>query len=182
MPRIGEDIRELRRRRGLGIREVAQRSGVSHASISLIERDKISPSLDTLAAVLDALGTTIVGFFSNSRLLVAESPFYSPEDLPEIGNPNAISYRMIGSRFSNRAMLMMQERYQPGADSGELFSHPAQEAGLVLSGAVEVTVGDKSRVLQAGDSYYFDSRVPHRFRNVHDGPSEIVSAVTPPTY
>lgn len=88
---------ELRRRRGLGIREVAQRSGVSHASISLIERDKISPSLDTLAAVLDALGTTIVGFFSNSRLLVAESPFYTPEDLPEIGNPNAISYRMIGA-------------------------------------------------------------------------------------
>ncbi|AUL49297.1 XRE family transcriptional regulator [Bordetella trematum] len=182
MPRIGADLRELRRRRGLGIREVAARSGVSHASISLIERDKISPSLDTLAAVLDALGSTIVGFFSNSRLLVAESPFYGPDELPEIGNANAISYRMIGSRYANRAMLMMREHYAPGADTGELFSHNAQEAGLVTQGAVEVTVGDKIRVLQAGEAYYFDSRVPHRFRNAHDGPSEIVSAVTPPTY
>jgi len=182
MPRIGADIRELRRRRGLGIREVAQRSGVSHASISLIERDKISPSLDTLAAVLDALGTTIVGFFSSSRLLVAESPFYGPDDLPEIGKASTISYRMIGSRFANRAMLMMQERYAPGADTGELFSHNAQEAGLVTAGAIEVTVGDKTRVLEAGDAYYFDSRVPHRFRNVGDGTSEIVSPATPPPY
>ncbi|MCP9232819.1 cupin domain-containing protein [Mesorhizobium sp. LMG 17147] len=37
-------------------------------------------------------------------------------------------------------------------------------------------------MLHPGDGYYFDSRVPHRFRNVHDGESEIVSAITPPTY
>lgn len=53
---------------------------------------------------------------------------------------------------------------------------------MVLSGAVEVTVGNQKRVLGAGDGYYFDSRLPHRFRNVHDGESEIVSAITPPTY
>jgi mannose-6-phosphate isomerase-like protein (cupin superfamily) len=47
---------------------------------------------------------------------------------------------------------------------------------------VEVTVGDQTRVLLPGDGYYFDSRQSHRFRNVDDRPSEIVSAVTPPTY
>lgn len=82
MPRIGADIRELRRRRGLGIREVAQRSGVSHASISLIERDKISPSLDTLAAVLDALGTTIVGFFQIAGCWWPNRPSIRPRICP----------------------------------------------------------------------------------------------------
>lgn len=53
---------------------------------------------------------------------------------------------------------------------------------MVLSGAVEVTVGNQKRVLHPGDGYYFDSRLPHRFRNVHDGQSEVVSAITPPTY
>ncbi len=53
---------------------------------------------------------------------------------------------------------------------------------MVLSGLVEVTVGSQKRVLKPGDGYYFDSRLPHRFRNVFDGQSEIISAVTPPTY
>nr|WP_246591858.1 cupin domain-containing protein [Aminobacter anthyllidis] len=53
---------------------------------------------------------------------------------------------------------------------------------MVISGAVEVTVGDQKKVLRPGDGYYFDSRLPHRFRNVCDRESEILSAITPPTY
>lgn len=60
--KIGDRLRELRSRRKLSVRAVALRSGISHSSISLIERDLISPSLDTLHAVLDALGTTLSGF------------------------------------------------------------------------------------------------------------------------
>jgi len=79
-------------------------------------------------------------------------------------------------------MLMLHERYAPGADSGEEFSHSAQESGMVLSGAVEVTVGNQKRILNPGDGYYFDSRLPHRFRNIDTGHSEVLSAITPPTY
>jgi mannose-6-phosphate isomerase-like protein (cupin superfamily) len=50
------------------------------------------------------------------------------------------------------------------------------------NGAVEVTVGHRSQVLHEGDGYYFDSRMPHRFRNVAEAKSEILSAVSPPTY
>ncbi|CAN2974149.1 hypothetical protein METHPM2_2890001 [Pseudomonas sp. PM2] len=53
---------------------------------------------------------------------------------------------------------------------------------MIIRGAVEVTVENQSKVLGVGDAYYFDSRLPHRFRNVADGPSEIVSAINPPTY
>ena len=59
MPNVGSKLRELRLRRKLGVRELADRSGISHSTISLIERDKISPSLDTLSAVLDASGITL---------------------------------------------------------------------------------------------------------------------------
>ena len=53
---------------------------------------------------------------------------------------------------------------------------------MVLRGSVELTVGNQRRVLDAGDGYYFDSRESHRFRNISDGSSEILSAITPPTY
>lgn len=182
MAKIGSKLRELRRRRNLGVRELAARSGISHSTISLIERDKMSPSVNTLGAVLDALGTTLTGFFSDLQSSLPYTPFYASADLLEIGKLDTISYRVIGLDHPNRQMLMLHERYAPGADSGEEFTHAAQEAGMVLGGTVEVTVGNQKRILKPGDGYYFDSRLPHRFRNVHDGYSEILSAITPPTY
>lgn len=182
MAKLGARLRELRRRRDLGLRELAARSGVSHSAISLIERDRMSPTVDTLSAILDALGATLSGFFMELQPGAPYAPFYRAADLPEIGNPEAISYRIVGMSHPDRQLLMLHETYAAGADTGEAISHPAQEAGVVTRGAVEVVVAGQSRVLRPGDAYYFDSRLPHRFRNAHDGASEIVSAVTPPSY
>ncbi|MEZ0167997.1 cupin domain-containing protein [Microvirga sp. TS319] len=182
MPKIGARLLELRRRRGLSVRELALRSGISHSSISLIERDRMSPSVDTLSAILDALGTTLTGFFAEMNAAAPYSPFYPASEWVEIGKAQTISYRMLGVNQPNRQILMLHETYAVGADSGVPYSHSAQEAGMVVRGAVEVTVGDQSKVLGEGDGYYFDSRVPHRFRNVSGGTSTIISAVTPPTY
>ena len=182
MPQVGAKLHELRRRRDISIRALAIRSGVSHSTISLIERDRMSPSIDTLAAILDALGGTLTAFFLDLRSGMPASPFYARSELVEIGRANTISHRLIGTNHHDRDMMLIHETYAPGADTGEAFSHTAQEAGLVIRGAVEVTVGASSRVLREGDGYYFDSRIAHRFRNVSDEISEIVSAVTPPSY
>ena len=182
MPKIGAKLRELRRRRDLSIREVAGRSGLSPSAISLIERDRMSPSVNTISAILDVLGSTLNGFFAGLESTVGYSPFYGAAELVEIGNPRSISYRMIGVNHPNREILILHERYVPGADTGEAFAHPAHEGGMVISGTVELTVGGVTRTLKAGDGYYFDSRERHRFRNPGNETAEIVSAISPPTY
>jgi len=78
--------------------------------------------------------------------------------------------------------LLLHERYAPGSTSGLALSHCAHEAGVVIQGRIELRVGETSQVLEAGDGYYFDSRLPHTFRNVSGSESQIISAVTPPTY
>lgn len=145
MPKIGIKLREMRRRRDLGLRELAARSGISHSTISLIERDKMSPSIDTLSAVLDALGTTLPGFFSDLQSSLPYTPFYGSDELVEIGKVETISYRVIGLNHPNRQLLMLHETYAVGADTGEAFAHAAQEAGMVIGGAVEVTVGGQKK-------------------------------------
>ena len=182
MPNVGAKLKELRRRRGLGVRELAARSGISHSAVSQIERDRMSPSVDTLSAILDALGTTLMSFFSDLPSGLACSPFYRAADLVEIGKASTVSHRVIGVNHPNRDLLMLHETYAVGADTGTAFSHSAQEAGMVTQGAIELMVGGQTRVLNVGDAYYFDSRIEHRFRNVAQGRSEIISAVTPPTY
>ena len=181
MTKIGADIRALRKRRHLSTRELAARSGLSHSTISLVERDRISPSLDTLQAILDALGSRLSEFLAGLEE-AGIGPFHRAEDLPEIGNPESISYRIVGLGHPRRAIQFLHETYQPGADTGEMFSHVAQEAGYVVRGRIEVTVGGAVSVLGPGDAYYFDSSTKHRFRNVGAGVAEIVSAITPPSY
>lgn len=182
MPKVGAKLHELRRRRDLTVRDLAARSGVSHSTVSLIERDRMSPSIDTLSAILDALGTTLTGFFSDLQSSLFYEPFYAAPDFVEIGKAESISYRMIGVNHPNRQLLMLHESYAPSADTGEAISHAAQEAGMVIRGRIELTVGGATKVLKVGEGYYFDSRLPHRFVNVDNGASEIVSAITPPTY
>ncbi len=182
MAKLGARLRELRRRRDLGLRELAARSGVSHSAISLIERDRMSPTVDTLGAILDALGATLSGFFIELQPGAPYTPFYRASELSEIGNADAISYRIVGMNHPDRQLLMLHETYAVGADTGEPIAHPAQEAGVVTRGAVELTVAGQTRILRPGDAYYFDSRLPHRFRNAAQEPSEIVSAVAPPSY
>ncbi|MFC0388475.1 cupin domain-containing protein [Muricoccus vinaceus] len=179
---VGAKLKAMRTRRGLGMRELATRSGVSHSAISLIERERMSPSVDTLGAILAALGTTLSSFFADLESGLPSQPFYRAEALVEIGRPDRVSYRLIGMDYPNRRMLMLAERYAPGAATETSIAHRAEEAGFVTRGAVEVTVGDRTAVLRQGDGYYFDSQQPHRFRNVDPGVSEIVSAITPPTY
>ncbi|MHC4047173.1 cupin domain-containing protein [Bradyrhizobium sp. 23AC] len=182
MPKIGAKLRELRLRRKLGVREIAVRSGTSHSTISLIERDKISPSIDTLNAILDALGTTLIVFFSDLKPQLAYKPFYRAADFIEIGNGENISYRMLGLSHPNRQLLVCHESYAPGAGAQQPIMHAAQEAGVIVRGAIELTVDGKTEILQTGDGFYFDSNLPHRFRNVGKESCEIISAVTPPTY
>lgn len=181
MAKVGGDLRSLRLRRHLSMRELAMRSGVSHTTISLIERDAISPTIDTMQAILEALGSRLAEFLGGLRD-GGGSPFYPANDLPEIGNPATISYQLIGLNHPYRSFQFLKETYAIGADSGEMLSHVAQEAGVVISGKVEVSVGEHTRELHAGDGYYFDSREPHRFRNTGTVPAQIISAISPPSY
>ncbi len=181
MPKIGVRLKRLRQRRRLSIRLLGARSGVSGSTISLIENDRVSPSIDTLGAILEALGSTLSGFLASDER-VDRFPFYHAADLPEIGSETSISYKLIGLNYPDRHMQILKETYSPGADTGGTLSHAAEEGGVVISGRVEVTVGERVAVLGPGDGYYFDSHVQHRFRNVGDGLAEIVSAITPPSY
>lgn len=181
MAKIGPSLKALRLRRHLSARELALRSGISHTTVSLIERDRISPTVDTLQAIVEALGSRLSEFLG-SLAEERSSPFYRAQELPEIGNPDTISYRLIGLNHSYRTFQFLKETYAPGADSGEMLSHIAQEAGYVVSGSVEVTVGSHTTVLGKGDAYFFDSREPHRFRNIGKQTAEIISAISPPSY
>lgn len=178
---LGQRLRALREMHSLSQRELAKRAGVSNAVISLIEQNKTSPSVGMLKKVLAGIPISLADFFA-LEMTPREHIFFRAEELVEIAE-GPISYRQVGRDLSGRALQILHERYAPGADTGEnLLRHEAEEGGIVIRGALEVTVGDQRRVLYAGDAYYFDSRLPHRFRNLGDEDAEVISTCSPPSF
>lgn len=178
---VGARLKHVRELHGLSQRELARRAGVTNGLISLIEQDRVSPSVGSLKKVLDGIPLSMVEFFT---LDVSHAPqvFYTAEQLVEIGSAGA-SLRLVAAQRPNRQLTVLHERYDPGAATGEeMLSHRGEEGGVVVRGQVELTVGGQTRVLEAGDAYYFASATPHRFRNVGREVCEIISASTPPTF
>lgn len=178
---VGGRLRQLRLARGLSQRELAKRAGVTNSTISLIEQNSVSPSVSSLKKILDALPVSISAFFAGDEPS-APKAFYRAEELTEIGD-GRLSFRLVAARRPERGMSIIHERYPPGADTGEeMLEHEGEEGGVVVAGEIEITVNGESEVLRAGDAYYFDSRLPHRFRNLGEAECVIVSANTPPGF
>jgi transcriptional regulator with XRE-family HTH domain len=178
---LGSLLRRVREARGLSQRQLAKRAGISNATISLMESNAVNPSVGALKRVLDALPIGLAEFFA-LEASTGRKVFYRREELMEIGR-GRISYRQVGTDLRGRALQMLSEQDQPGADSGTvMLQHQGEECGIVIRGELEVTVGDDKTVLKPGDAYYFDSREPHRFRNIGETPCELVTACTPPSF
>lgn len=181
MDDLGIRLKALRGRQGLSQRQLARKSGVSNATISLIEHGRTDPSLGLLKRVLDAMGMSFAEFFA-AETRQSEQCFFSQSELTEIGS-GPISYRQVGANLSDSHLQILHERYRPGADTGQsMLSHDAEEGGIILTGRLEVTVADQVRTLSAGDAYRFNSRLPHRFRNTGNADCILVSACTPPSF
>ena len=178
---IGARLLEIRERHGLSQRALATRAGVTNGMISLIEQDRSSPSVATLKKILDGFPMSLAEFFATGQ---REQPafFFRADELVEIGG-GAISYRQVGASLQGKALQILHERLQPGADTGTaMLRHDGDEGGVVVRGEVELTVGTTRRVLRPGDAYAFPSKIPHRFRNLGRETCELVSACTPPSF
>jgi transcriptional regulator with XRE-family HTH domain len=180
---VGARLRAVRKMKGFSQRELAKRVGVTNSTISLIEQNRVSPSVGSLKKVLDGIPMGLADFFTLEIETDEPEHFvYKVEEQPDLGS-DGIRYFMIGSARPERQMCIMREVMAPGSDTGsEMLCHDGEEGGVVIQGSLELTVGDRVELLGPGEGYYFESTRPHRFRNVGEGDLVIVSANTPPSF
>ncbi|SEM64252.1 transcriptional regulator, XRE family with cupin sensor [Gemmobacter aquatilis] len=185
---VGTRLKEMRLVAGLSQRQLAEASGVPHGQISMIETNRSSPSVASLRKILGGLGITMSEFFEPDTP-TTQAVFFKPQELRDLttklystlDDPRGkITLQQVGDARAHN-LQVLYERYEPGADTGEaMLEHVSHEGGIVIAGEIEITVGDHCAVLKAGDSYLFDSNLPHRFRNIGDREAVVVSACTPP--
>ena len=180
---VGARLHTIRKLKGLSQRELAKRAGVTNSTISMIEKNSVSPSISSLKKVLGGIPMSLVEFFSMDMEQGNQTQVvYKSDELIDIGS-GAVTMKLVGRAHPNRHLSFLDETYPPGADTGrDMLNHEGEEAGLVVEGRLELTVGEAVYVLECGDSYYFESSQPHRFRNPFEQPARLISATTPANF
>ena len=178
---IGARLKVARNNYGLSQRELAKIAGVTNRTISLIEKNQVSPSIGSLKKILDAMSVTLSDFFS-SDIQEKEKFWFDSEGQPDMGS-GGLHYFLIAANQPERNLEILREIMPPGSDTGEdLLSHEGEEGGVIIKGKVEITVDGITKTLYPGDGYYFKSTQPHRFKNASKKEVIIISACTPSTF
>jgi len=194
---LGERLRFERTARGLSLRELARRAGVSPSLLSQIETAKIFPSVGTLYAIVRELGVSIDEIFVLDDM---DPPPSTPEDSPAPARRAAAPFAQGSTpvlRVSDRSAIQLEsgvrwERLTARTEKGVEFlytvyaaggesapesapiDHGGREFGIVVRGSLEVTVGDEQFTLTPGDTVFFESTIPHR---LHNGGTEDAHAI-----
>lgn len=180
---IGKKINQLRLAKGYSQRKLAKLSGLTNTSISSIERNKVSPAVNTLKAILAVLGSDLATFFSDEWKERKARVVVTPKDLLELSEVGSkVSLKQVYNCSTTKNLGFLIETYQPNSSTEEKIAHEGEEIGTVIEGKILIRIDGTTYLLNQGDSYVIDTIRPHTFINPTDSITRIVSAHTPTTY
>ncbi len=174
---IGTRLRQLRTRRRLALAPVAKAVGISVGFLSALERSHMSASVSTLRKLARFYKTNILGFFdpaeSNIRLV-------SPEKRKVLEAGPGVRMELLA--WGNTVMEPHLFRIAPQSGSGESYHHEGEEFLYILQGELQISLEGEEYHLQPGDSFYFESATPHRWKNPGRSETWVLWVNTPPTF
>ena len=180
---IGEQLRELRQVKNLTLREVSERAGISVSYLSQLERNQSRLPIGVLKKISDALGVHMNWFFQRT----GDGDAAERDVVVRAANRRRMSFTGLGiteellSPNLSGPLELLVSTIEAGADS-EDYSHDGAEAGLVLSGTLDLWVAGRHFRLLEGDSFSFRSTEVHRCANPTESPTKVLWVITPPHY
>lgn len=180
--RFGEKLRAVRERKKLTLKVVAQAAGVSESLVSQIERNRVSPAIDTLLSLADALEIDLEYLFEEYR---RERPVrvILAEDRRRV-NENGIVYEEVARPVEGDGTHAIESYYISVPAGTETkrgsYGHLGREFGVVTEGEGELHYETKVYPLKKGDSISFSATAPHTLINTGKTTFKALWVVTPP--
>lgn len=175
MEGIGNQIRELRKKRGWTLNELAERSELSVSFLSQVERGLSSLSIVSLYNICKALDTPVPEILTDNR---QPSTVTKEADQPQVRIANsAISYRYLSGAFPGRTIEILIGEFPPNYRH-PLAPHKGEEFGYVLEGHLILKLGKDEYPLGPGDSYHFLATIPHGYETSSQEGAKILWALT----
>ncbi|MEM7359520.1 MAG: XRE family transcriptional regulator [Pseudomonadota bacterium] len=184
--RIGRQIRDLRKAKGVTLQAMADQIGRSVGYISQVERGVSTLPIPVLQSISEVLGVQITWFFHTD----AEQPV---EELGYVVRANArrqlhfsgtgIHEELLSPSLSGELLLILSTFSPLASTDPQPRKRSGEEAGYVQSGELEITIGEHVFSLKAGDSFSMRTDETHQVRNPSESePATVVWVITPPNY
>lgn len=179
---FGEKIRRIRERKKISLKQAAAGIQVSDSLLSQIERNKVSPSIDTLLAIADYLEIDLDYLFRDFRqkreIDVVKNKSRSTLKIDNVFYQKLSKSVYPGEAYDFESILI---DIAPGQEKGtDEFGHIGKEVGFILKGNAEFSYGSQVYILEEGDSISFSSDIPHKLVNTGDGPLQAIWIISPP--
>jgi DNA-binding transcriptional MerR regulator/mannose-6-phosphate isomerase-like protein (cupin superfamily) len=174
---IGTHLRQLRAKRKLSLAQVAQAVNLSVGFLSALERSQMSGSVGTLRKLTRFYKTNILDFFDANG---ASARQVRPTQRKVLQAGPGVRMELLA--WGNRIMEPHLFRVAPEAGSGDSYTHEGEEFLFVLRGELTITLEKEEYRLKAGDSFYFESATPHRWKNPGRAETCLLWVNTPPTF
>lgn len=180
---IGPKIREMRRKKGLGLAQLGAHTGLSPGMLSKIERGQLFPTLPTLLRIAMVFGVGLERFFiePTDRAMIAVTRKKDRVRLPDRLGAKSPAYYFESLDFpaTERAMDAYYAEFAPRAEPPEPHRHPGAELIYVIAGQLLLTIDGEDVLLSEGDSVYFDCAYPHSYRRHGRASCSAVVVVSP---
>ncbi|MDN4614582.1 XRE family transcriptional regulator [Leifsonia sp. F6_8S_P_1B] len=176
---LGDRLKALRTGRGLTLRQLSERTGLSVSMLSQIESGAADPSLGSLRTLANVFEASIATLFSDPDAPNVHISRPGSRHKLIAGDAGYAYERLTPGRGD---LEVLHADIPPGLSSSpHPWAHPSTECAFVVRGRLVVEVGAERVEIGAGESVTFDSREPHRYINESAEPTEIIIAVTPPS-
>jgi transcriptional regulator with XRE-family HTH domain len=181
MKRLGERIKKRREYLNLQLNDLAKKVGISPSALSQIEKAKAFPSITNLKNIADNLITTVGELIGENEAL-GKNPLVKNSEMKFVlENDSGAALYLLSHHDPGKQMETYFIRFNAKAATDDFMHiHPGQEFLYVLSGKVEVKLDEDKFLLHKGDSFYYNSNIPHAITNKNGRKSEILWIVTPP--
>lgn len=175
---IGGTIRGLRQAQGLSLGDLAERSGVSRAMISEIEREMKHPTLRIVIQLAAALGTTVAALIGEAPAPAGDAPIVLPRAArPTLLDPaSGASRQSLAPDYAARGVDTLWYTLPPAAQAAAL---PPPRPGavaqiIVFWGRLVCHLPGRTLTLDEGDSAFFPTGLPHTLANPDAAPCEFL--------
>jgi len=182
---IGKKIRELRKKAGLVLQDLSNRTGLSKPLLSQIEKEVVSPPIATLLKISRALDINIGFFFQNhdpeERVVLVRKDESKVIDSRYFGREESgYYYEALAYKKSKKYMEpFLVEFKRKKAEKLSYFSHEGEEFIYLLEGTLEFRTENQQYILRPGDSLYFESSIPHAYRALERKNAKALTVVYP---
>lgn len=179
---LGSKIRKLRKARKMTLVELSESSGVQLATLSRIENNKMTGTLESHMNIARALGINLAELLTGIDNQESNVDLLSKQEHTDVFvHSDSSSFEMLTTKVLDKKMMPILLKIQPGGSTNpEQASFSTQKFIYVLEGKLEISIADKKYALESGATLYFDASAMHSYKNIGDTLARAICVMTPP--